>query len=72
MFKLVVLIVSGFVYFYIEIVGIQGKFVIVYRDLKSKNILVKRNGEGMFLYVNLFFIFMLVGLLFVVFIAKYY
>lgn len=43
MFKFVLLVLVGLIYFYIEIQGIKGKFLIVYRDIKSKNILVKEN-----------------------------
>ena len=63
MLKLAVSIASGLAHLHIEIVGTQGKPAIAHRDLKSKNILVKRNGEGKFLYVNLFFILMSAGLL---------
>lgn len=44
MLKLVVSIASGLAHLHIEIVGTQGKPAIAHRDLKSKNILVKRNG----------------------------
>lgn len=63
MLKLAVSIASGLAHLHIEIVGTQGKPAIAHRDLKSKNILVKRNGEGRFLYFNLFFILMSHGLL---------
>ena len=53
MLKLAVSIASGLAHLHIEIVGTQGKPAIAHRDLKSKNILVKRNGEGKFLYFNL-------------------
>lgn len=45
MLKLVVSIASGLAHLHIEIVGTQGKPAIAHRDLKSKNILVKRNGK---------------------------
>ena len=63
MLKLAVSIASGLAHLHIEIVGTQGKPAIAHRDLKSKNILVKRNGEGKFLYVILLFILMSGGLL---------
>ncbi|CAH3118005.1 unnamed protein product [Porites lobata] len=44
MLKLCVSISSGLAHLHIEIVGTQGKPAIAHRDLKSKNILVKRNG----------------------------
>ncbi|XP_022802451.1 TGF-beta receptor type-1-like isoform X1 [Stylophora pistillata] len=44
MLKLAVSIASGLAHLHIEIVGTQGKPAIAHRDLKSKNILVKRNG----------------------------
>lgn len=53
MLKLAVSIASGLAHLHIEIVGTQGKPAIAHRDLKSKNILVKRNGEWKCLYVNL-------------------
>jgi len=37
-------IASGLAHLHIEIVGTQGKPAIAHRDLKTKNILVKRNG----------------------------
>ena len=46
MLKLAVSIASGLAHLHIEIVGTQGKPAIAHRDLKSKNILVKRNGKG--------------------------
>ena len=45
MLKLAVSIASGLSHLHIEIVGTQGKPAIAHRDLKSKNILVKRNGK---------------------------
>ena len=45
MLKLCVSISSGLAHLHIEIVGTQGKPAIAHRDLKSKNILVKRNGK---------------------------
>ena len=36
---------SGLAHLHIEIVGTQGKPAIAHRDLKSKNILVRRNGK---------------------------
>lgn len=38
-------IASGIVHLHTEIFGIRGKRAIAHRDIKSKNILVKRNGE---------------------------
>ncbi|XP_053327641.1 activin receptor type-1C [Spea bombifrons] len=43
MLKLVLSIASGLAHLHMEIVGTQGKPAIAHRDLKSKNILVKRN-----------------------------
>ncbi|XP_053554292.1 activin receptor type-1C [Bombina bombina] len=43
MIKLALSIVSGLAHLHMEIVGTQGKPAIAHRDLKSKNILVKRN-----------------------------
>ncbi|XP_041120360.1 activin receptor type-1C-like isoform X2 [Polyodon spathula] len=37
-------IASGLVHLHMEIIGTQGKPAIAHRDLKSKNILVKKNG----------------------------
>lgn len=45
MLKLCVSISSGLAHLHIEIVGTQGKPAIAHRDLKSKNILVRRNGK---------------------------
>ena len=45
MLKLGVSIASGLAHLHIEIVGTQGKPAIAHRDLKSKNILVKRDGK---------------------------
>ncbi|XP_076823827.1 TGF-beta receptor type-1-like [Clavelina lepadiformis] len=45
MFKLAGSISSGLAHLHMEIVGTQGKPPIAHRDLKSKNILVKKNGE---------------------------
>lgn len=45
MLKLCVSIASGLAHLHIEIVSTQGKPAIAHRDLKSKNILVKRNGK---------------------------
>lgn len=45
MLKMAVSIASGLAHLHIEIVGTQGKPAIAHRDLKSKNILVKRNGK---------------------------
>ncbi|XP_022109707.1 TGF-beta receptor type-1-like [Acanthaster planci] len=36
---------NGLAHLHVEIVGMQGKPAIAHRDLKSKNILVKRNGQ---------------------------
>jgi len=44
MLKMAVSIASGLAHLHIEIVGTQGKPAIAHRDLKTKNILVKRNG----------------------------
>ncbi|GAU96009.1 hypothetical protein RvY_07517 [Ramazzottius varieornatus] len=38
-------IANGLAHLHMEIVGTQGKPAIAHRDLKSKNILVKRNGQ---------------------------
>nr|XP_023692472.1 activin receptor type-1 isoform X2 [Paramormyrops kingsleyae] len=38
-------IASGLAHLHVEIFGMQGKPAIAHRDLKSKNILVKRNGQ---------------------------
>ena len=70
MLKLAVSIASGLAHLHIEIVGTQGKPAIAHRDLKSKNILVKRNGEGRFLYVNLFFFLMSDGLVILLFFSQ--
>ncbi|XP_069472505.1 activin receptor type-1C isoform X2 [Ambystoma mexicanum] len=43
MLKLCLSIVSGLVHLHMEIVGTKGKPAIAHRDLKSKNILVKKN-----------------------------
>ncbi|OCT61083.1 activin receptor type-1C [Xenopus laevis] len=43
MMKLALSIVSGLAHLHMEIVGTQGKPAIAHRDLKSKNILVKKN-----------------------------
>ena len=45
MLKMCVSISSGLAHLHIEIVGTQGKPAIAHRDLKSKNILVRRNGK---------------------------
>ena len=45
MLKMCVSISSGLAHLHIEVVGTQGKPAIAHRDLKSKNILVKRNGK---------------------------
>lgn len=45
MFKLMISIVSGLEHLHMEILGTEGKPPIAHRDLKSKNILVKKNGE---------------------------
>uniref|UniRef100_A0A8C4NEM9 receptor protein serine/threonine kinase n=1 Tax=Eptatretus burgeri TaxID=7764 RepID=A0A8C4NEM9_EPTBU len=42
--KLALSITSGLAHLHMEIVGTQGKPAIAHRDLKSKNILVKKNG----------------------------
>ncbi|XP_048861814.1 TGF-beta receptor type-1 isoform X4 [Brienomyrus brachyistius] len=39
-------IASGLAHLHMEIIGTQGKPAIAHRDLKSKNILVKRNGTA--------------------------
>lgn len=38
-------IASGLAHLHVEIFGTQGKPAIAHRDLKSKNILVKKNGQ---------------------------
>lgn len=38
-------IASGLAHLHVEIFGTQGKPAIAHRDLKSKNILVKKNGN---------------------------
>lgn len=38
-------IASGLAHLHVEIFGTQGKPAIAHRDLKSKNILVKKNGH---------------------------
>lgn len=38
-------IASGLSHLHMEIYGTKGKPAIAHRDIKSKNILVKRNGE---------------------------
>ncbi|XP_077997804.1 TGF-beta receptor type-1-like [Glandiceps talaboti] len=43
--KLALSTASGLAHLHMEIVGTQGKPAIAHRDLKSKNILVKRNGQ---------------------------
>lgn len=45
MIKLVLSTANGLAHLHMEIVGMQGKLSIAHRDLKSKNILVKRNGQ---------------------------
>ncbi|XP_061413180.1 TGF-beta receptor type-1-like isoform X1 [Lethenteron reissneri] len=44
MLKLALSTASGLAHLHMEIVGTQGKPAIAHRDLKSKNILVKKNG----------------------------
>ncbi|PNI27121.1 TGFBR1 isoform 3 [Pan troglodytes] len=44
MIKLALSTASGLAHLHMEIVGTQGKPAIAHRDLKSKNILVKKNG----------------------------
>ncbi|XP_067892371.1 activin receptor type-1B-like [Heterodontus francisci] len=44
MMQLAFSIVSGLAHLHMEIVGTQGKPAIAHRDLKSKNILVRKNG----------------------------
>ncbi|XP_037135487.1 TGF-beta receptor type-1b [Syngnathus acus] len=46
MIKLSLSTASGLAHLHMEIVGTQGKPAIAHRDLKSKNILVKKNGTG--------------------------
>ncbi|KAA0719169.1 TGF-beta receptor type-1 [Triplophysa tibetana] len=46
MIKLSLSIASGLAHLHMEIVGTQGKPAIAHRDLKSKNILVKKNGTS--------------------------
>lgn len=43
--RIVLSIASGLAHLHIEIFGTQGKSAIAHRDLKSKNILVKKNGQ---------------------------
>ncbi|KAM9331078.1 activin receptor type-1-like [Gastrophryne carolinensis] len=43
--QIVLSIANGLVHLHAEIFGIQGKPAIAHRDLKTKNILVKRNGQ---------------------------
>ncbi|XP_030435666.1 activin receptor type-1 isoform X2 [Gopherus evgoodei] len=43
--RIVLSIASGLAHLHIEIFGTQGKPAISHRDLKSKNILVKKNGQ---------------------------
>ncbi|XP_072034860.1 TGF-beta receptor type-1-like [Amphiura filiformis] len=45
MIKLVLSTANGLAHLHMEIVGMQGKPAIAHRDLKSKNILVKRTGQ---------------------------
>ncbi|XP_078407428.1 activin receptor type-1B-like [Cetorhinus maximus] len=44
MMQFAISIVNGLAHLHMEIVGTQGKPAIAHRDLKSKNILVKKNG----------------------------
>ncbi|XP_072300462.1 activin receptor type-1C [Eucyclogobius newberryi] len=46
MIVLALSIASGLAHLHMEIVGTQGKPAIAHRDLKSKNVLVKRNGTA--------------------------
>ncbi|XP_036400677.1 activin receptor type-1C-like [Megalops cyprinoides] len=46
MVVLAVSVASGLAHLHMEIIGTQGKPAIAHRDLKSKNILVKRNGSA--------------------------
>ncbi|KAG7464098.1 hypothetical protein MATL_G00183620 [Megalops atlanticus] len=46
MVVLAVSVASGLAHLHMEIIGTQGKPAIAHRDLKSKNILVKRNGTA--------------------------
>uniref|UniRef100_A0A8C5Q0G1 Activin receptor type-1 n=1 Tax=Leptobrachium leishanense TaxID=445787 RepID=A0A8C5Q0G1_9ANUR len=43
--RIVLSIASGLAHLHVEIFGTQGKAAISHRDLKSKNILVKKNGQ---------------------------
>ncbi|XP_072331189.1 activin receptor type-1B [Scyliorhinus torazame] len=45
MIQFVISIASGLTHLHMEIIGTQGKPAIAHRDLKSKNILVKKNGR---------------------------
>jgi bone morphogenetic protein receptor type-1B len=45
LFTMVYSVASGLAHLHMEIFGTRGKPAIAHRDLKSKNILVKRNGE---------------------------
>ena len=63
--RIVLSIASGLAHLHIEIFGTQGKPAIAHRDLKSKNILVKKNGQcciadlGKFLQVFFNYCFLL-------------
>ncbi|XP_015214265.1 activin receptor type-1C isoform X1 [Lepisosteus oculatus] len=46
MILLALSIASGLAHLHMEIIGTQGKPAIAHRDLKSKNVLVKKNGMG--------------------------
>lgn len=46
MIALAVSIASGLAHLHMEIIGTQGKPAIAHRDLKSKNVLVKKNGTA--------------------------
>ncbi|PIK43817.1 Alk4/5/7 [Apostichopus japonicus] len=45
MLTLALSLATGLAHLHMEIVGMQGKPAIAHRDLKSKNVLVKRNGQ---------------------------
>ncbi|XP_071484644.1 TGF-beta receptor type-1-like [Diadema antillarum] len=45
MLRMALSIATGLAHLHMEIMGMQGKPAIAHRDIKSKNILVKRNGQ---------------------------